>query len=240
MSKENGFVPIDEASTDKIRFSVDLPPFLDRTRIRANPGRIESLMRIGGISHLRVETVEGDRVQESPIVVGFDSQGNAYAGKVGAKTETKTQEYEMDNSQGKRRVAPTASVSVKLDVVQISQEIVNEGVGSPSAWAKKMDKRISEGVRNAGSRVLLIENLKYDTLGPAYQAFMVSGDMAMGVDPVLMAARFASFTAVLHLIGSVVGRDRRISAFMGSQVDRAALLQVRSRLQEVVKASSTK
>ena len=48
MSKENGFVPIDEANTDKIRFAVDLPPYLYRTLIRSNPERNEKLMRIGG------------------------------------------------------------------------------------------------------------------------------------------------------------------------------------------------
>ena len=233
MSKENGFVPIDEANTDKVRFAVDLPRYVDRTQIRANPIRIESFMRIGGISHLRVETFEGEQTLESPAIVGFDSQGSAYAGKVG--TRTKTKEFDIDSSQDKGRGAPTASLTIKLDIAQINQGIVSEGVRSPSAWAKKIDKGISSGVRNTGSKVLIVENAKYDATPFALQVFWISRDMAQG-DISGIVANFTILPVLVTAIGQLVGYNRRFSLILGPQLDRAALLQVRSRLQRVVRA----
>lgn len=234
MRKESGFVPIDEANTDRVRFAVDLPSYVDRTQIRANPGRIESFMRIGGISHLRVETFEGERIQDSPAIVGFDSQGNAYAGRVGART--KTEEFNIDSSKDGKKGIPTASLTVKFDVAQINQGIVDEGVRSPSAWAKKLDRGILEGVRNSGSRVLLIENIKYDLLQMGVQSYLVSNSLVRGT-LLGIAINVTILPLFTNTIGLVLGHNNRFSLVFGPQLDRAALLQARSRLQKVVKAS---
>lgn len=88
--QERGFVPIDEANSERLRFNLDLPHYLDRTRIRANPGRTESMMKLGGISHLRVDTFEADRVTSSPLIIGQSSEGGLTQVKREARKERKS------------------------------------------------------------------------------------------------------------------------------------------------------
>lgn len=234
-SPESNFVPINEASSDRVRFNIDLPPYIDRTQIRANIPRIERLMRIGGINHLRVETFEGDQVSESPTIVGFDSQGNAYAGKTGATTIPK--EFEVDSAANSHRGSPTADVKIKLDIRQINESIVNEGVRASREWARKIDKGVTTGLRNSGNKILLVENFKKNIFAGGTQAIILPIDIALQ-DLNNLIFSLVWFSGVLQGGYSMLYKGRhRWSILLGSQLDRAALLQVRSRLQRVVKAS---
>lgn len=239
MSRENGgFVPIDEANSDKVRFAIDLPPYVDRYQIRANTPRIERLMRIGGINHLRVETFEGDRVSETPTILGFDTQGNAYAGKTG--TSAKQKEFDVNSSANnrKRGGSPTADVTIKLDITKINESVIQNNVRSSNAWAQRIDKGIGTGLRNAGSRVLLVENAKQfiQVYYLGNQAFWLANNLSQqdfeGVIFDITVLPILSQTILRYFYG-----QDRFSLIFGPQLDRAALLQVRSRLQRVVKST---
>ena len=60
MSAERGFTPIREVNSENVRFDVELPEFLNEDEIGVNVRNIETLLRIGGIEHLRVVSLPSE------------------------------------------------------------------------------------------------------------------------------------------------------------------------------------
>lgn len=235
MSKESGFVPIDEANTDNIRFAIDLPPYLDRTKIKANPRRIETMMRIGGISHLRVETTEDEGESSYPEIVGFDSQGNAYAGK--STSKIKMQEFETDIDGNALFSSPQADLSVKLNINQASSLVAARDARSLKEWGDLLNNAISQGIRKTGDKVLIWENIKFDSahllVNGGFQLYnnMDGFDLGSSLD------FYLAYKCVFYGMKGIPffrKGDYRISLFMGPQLDRLAILQAKTRLQKIV------
>lgn len=207
MGKENGFVPIDEANTDKISFAVDLPPYLDRTLVRAHPERIESFMKLAGISKLGVETFEDDRYQEYPAVVGFGTDGSAYSGK----TATKKEQGDLNMNIHKRMFyeQPTAEVNIKIDIKQMADEVISQDLRSEGVWGNRIDKKVNSGIRESGNRVLLVENTLYDLDKLLFQGFFISRSVMSG-SPLLLAIDIVAAPQVLKLGRRMIGiRERK-------------------------------
>lgn len=235
MGKENGFVPIDEANTERIRFDVDLPPFVERTNVRANPERLEGWMRLGGISHLRVETFEGERVMESPAILGFDAQGNAYAGKSG----TAVGDSNAIETNKHRRGYPYRDIRLKINVNELDRKIRDMNVRSSVPWANEINNSVSRAIRETGSKVLIEDQLRAEVFGTATYTYFLS-QILLSQDEssaLVLGSGLLMRSAMIIVLPDINGRH---SFFVGPQLDRAALLQARTRLHKVVKGFEEK
>lgn len=233
---ERGFVPIDEVNTGKVRFAVDLPHYLDRTQIRANTERIESLMKLGGVAHLRIETYDDDRVASVPIILGHDSQGEAYAGKAASKSETKNITLERRRGRG----SPKVNALAKIDIQAISAK-ASDNLRSPEIFAREIDRAVLDAIRKAGNTSLVKQGFPHD----AYQLSIYGVNrLIFGLENAGSVEGFATDSLLMYgilspifgLIARVYGRHDRFSLFTGPQLDRWGVLQARTRLQHVVKA----
>lgn len=196
-------------------------------------------MRLGGINHLRVETFEGERVSESPMIVGFNEQGGAYAGKGGSTT---IDEFEVESSRNRQPGSPTVDAVIKLEVGQISNILSRYNLRSNKAWAGKINQGLSRGVRQASNKPLLIDSIMPDLGVIGIHTYYLARDLVdQGVFETSELGYFLGTPAAVNLtfkaINKVTGGNRRWSMFYGPQLDRAALLQVRTRLQKVVKSA---
>lgn len=230
MGKESGFVPIDEANTERIRFDVDLPSFVNRTEVRVSPGRLESWMKLGGISHLRVETFEGERVVEGPNAVGFDAQGNAYAGKSGAALGRND---ELETTKN-RKVFPQRDIKLKINARGIDRNMRDANVRSSAPWANEINDSIARAIRETGSKVLIEDQLKAEVIASGTYTYFLS-QVLLNQDEA--SALFLGFSMLLRnaLIALTPNNNGRLSLFVGPQLDRVVLLQSRTRLQKAVK-----
>ncbi len=236
MAKSEQFLPINEASTEHINFALDLPQYLDRGKIRSHTSRIQSMIGLGGIKNLKVETFEADRVSASPLIVGGDSEGGAYAGKVG--TPTMNEDIESQGIRGENAV----NVRVRVDVQALASKISSEGLRSEAAWAREIDKLVLQGIRAGSVESLLKKNVSFDLVtktppfGMSTLASTISNGFTEAVSPDDLLLRYAVQLPAMYLIDKVLfGSEQRASLVWGPQVDRWAILQARTRMQHVVK-----
>lgn len=238
MGKENILVPIDEAHTDRIRFVSEFP-YVDKKQIGVNLNRIQQIMDLGGIRSLRVSTVEKKEESHSPTVVGFDSQGGAYAGKTSSRTIGETHEYEGKVHRDKESgFSPVVDLTINLNTVEMSGRISRkEGVRSADAWSREIDRIVKKGMRDSGTRVLTIETWKrewgahvgyFSVYVPHY---IKDGNFRLADILVFLLVGMTASTAHQLMV-----REHRLSLFYGPQLDRAALLQLRTRTQKIVAA----
>lgn len=243
MGKESGFIPIDEANTRNIRFAIDLPAYIDRTKIHANPGRIENIMNLGGISNLKVETYESDRVGETPAIVGFDQQGAAYSAKLGMANKTEDNQVTRDRSN--EYCSPGKNLVVRIGIQEAAARVAQTDVRSPEVWAKMFDASIKKGLRDTGNSVLLGENIKHDaSLLVLHSIFQLMNNWSdfnatkSVEDYFVVSMLLTGLNKVTDL--AQITRKHRLSLFMGPQLDRAALLGVKTKIQKVVKSGESK
>lgn len=236
MAKSEKFIPIDEASTERVKFALDLPQYLDRNKIRSHAERIQSLMGLGGIKNLQVETFEADRVSASPLIVGRDSEGGGYAGKIGSPTKSNT--IESNGVIGENQV----DVRVGVDVQALAAKISNEGLKSEAVWAREIDRLVLQGIRAGSTESLLKKNVSFDLVtkspvfGFATLLSATSNGFSEVVSPDDLLIRYSGLLPITYLSNKYLyGNAQRASLVWGPQVDRWAILQARTRIQHVVK-----
>jgi hypothetical protein len=249
MERKTKFVPIAEASTKRLKLQgVTFPPFVDTNKIGVNTRYIERLMDIGGINTLTVQGVQGDTSSETPTVVGMTEQGGALAGKKSAKTimpifEGKG-EYDA-HLPAQFRFVENAQVLINVD--EVSQRLQNEkkwkdGVRSVSGWSHHVDKAITEGVEEIGTRNLV-------TKGPEWRAFLWNTAFTLGYS--VENLQYESLKRVgldgigyalfINIFMTLVNKARNrnflshASLIYGPQLDRALILKAAAKTGKVVK-----
>ncbi|MFA5933322.1 MAG: hypothetical protein WCV81_03625 [Microgenomates group bacterium] len=243
---KNNFIPIEEASYEGARFNVVLPNFVDTERIGVNTQAIHRFCRLGGIKHLRVTgNTDGETSSFTPTIVGYDSQGNAYAGKTGIKTivPTFTQTSDEDGYSELGMYKPHASTwvntNIDLNLNEITKNIEEEerwqgDLRSTDAWSYYLNKSIKNGLTNAGIKHLVWGFSKSEVFRHAFQYGMMgffhatfdNGSLESLINRVVIGS------TLLNLFDAAVAsrniRDHRVSIFFGPQLDRAAILKILS------------
>lgn len=249
---KKGFVPIEYANTDRMRFVIPFPEYVKPQQIGVNLSGLERLLRIGGIGRLRVaEQTEGETTRFTPTVVGYNSQGNAYAGKKGTLTFVPefTTSPNLDAPVSRLHFATWTNAVINLNINEMAQRIRQEdrwtrGVRSTEAWAHHLDEALRKGVRDIGIRHLTLGLNKIDWLYIALQ-YAQMGTLATftrfpSVEIMAFSILFGS--GCINLIGCNVFRNTdygsRWSVIIGPQLDRALLLKILSSRTNLVMASS--
>ncbi len=167
------------------------------------------------------------------------NRGGAYAGKGGSTT---IDEFEVESSRNRHLGSPTVDAVIKLEVGQISNILSRDNLRSDKAWANKINQALTKGIRQASTKPLVVDNIKHDLYLMLTHALAISingVDNGGFTDDELVTAISVPLVVNLILIGvsNISDIERRLSMFYGPQLDRAALLQVRTRLQKVVKSA---
>lgn len=254
---KDGYIPIQYANGYKTRFVIPFPEYVKPEHIGVNLGRLDTLLRVGGISHLRVVgQTNGNTTKFTPTIVGYDSQGNAYAGKKGEKItvpEFSSSEDEantnLDASVWRPHAATWKNVVINLNVNEMAERIRQEdkwsrGVYSTEAWAHHLDKDIREGVASMGIKHLALGFNKYNRISTSIQYALMGLFEASSGHPSVesMAFRVPFVSQFLNVIDYFSYRNTddgyRWSTFYGPQLDRALLLKVLSCRTNLVTHSS--
>lgn len=260
------FIPIKDAKSERVRFDVVVPEFVDAEKIGVNFRDIRRLCRIAGISHLRVESVTGESQTPSiPQVVGYNKNGEAYAasGKVQAKDPVFDSKSSINNSSLIPHSATWVNTVLRLNIDEISDRIGHDtkwahSLRSPEAWANYFNLAVKQGITKEGAKHLIFGMNNYQTGLSLFQ----------NIDSVLIESHasmfnffFANFgpriprmtdvaisliirNTFLNSINFVVyrGNDNqdgsRLSLIYGPQVDRAILLIIMAKTKTLIKAFS--
>lgn len=216
MGKENGFVPIDEANTERINFSLDLPAYIDRKRVFVNSDRLEGLMNLGGINNLRVEGYESARSESEKIeIVHSEDTDSGYC-------------------------SPQRSLVVRVDVGKLIGN--SASIRSHTALGKELDTATKHGIRESASSVLLLDNPIHDKL---FLAFFAVDQLIRNIDSPDLVDILESY-GLIGLCAGVAYQlplskgKHRFSLTLGPQLDREILLQLRTRLQTLIQGSDDK
>lgn len=251
---KNGYVPIEDASTETARFVVTLPEFLPRGCIRVNLKNLDRLCKIGGISHLRVvgET-DGDTTKFTPTIVGYDSLGNAYAGKKGEKisvppftTSHDESNDSLDTSWSRPHSAVWVNRTVGLNINEIQERIREEkawprGVYSTQAWAHHLDKSLREGIGGIGVKHLALGLNRKNWAMASLQYGLMGFFEAQSSHPSIesMTFRILFVGGLLNLMAYFAYRNTddgsRWSLFYGPQLDLALAIKILSKRINLVK-----
>jgi len=157
MSKE-AYIPLPDADSLKTKFFIPLPPFVEQERIGIATRRIETLKRIGGISHLLIIGENGGETSMAiPTIVGIDKDGSALAGKVGIRREAPI--FKSENFFNQDGTIPhcfqwTRAI-IKLNIQEMANRIKDDnkwekGVRTPEAWTYHLDQALKKGIEKSG------------------------------------------------------------------------------------------
>lgn len=259
------FVSIEEACTSGVRVNIQMPEFVDAQRIGVNLLGIHRLCRMGGINHLRVNSVSGEGSTNSvPQIVGFNHNGEAYAGKATVKTVPLFDSRTSNQSRpGLPHSARWVAADINLNMDEIIGRIQREerwtkGARSPEAWVYYFNQALKQGISKVGTNFLIFGLSKFD------QGLSVFHN----IDASLMSADASPFSVLLNnfhphvpstydVILSLLVRNlamnivnsamfhesrhsdgNRFSLIFGPQVDRALLLNIMAKIGTFVKEIS--
>ena len=247
MSKtvENGFMPlsqIEQREPGRVFVALDLPEYVDKDRIGINLPRIEGFCNLSGIEML---TILGDKggptSKESPTVAGINPDGSAIAGKKVEKTivpaSVGIQTPIYHNDMGRRSTIVTLGVNVDELTQRATQ--TDGGTRSTEVWSKNLDNAIKVPLRKVGTDNLInhwdTETKSFYFVLPAFLWIMNS--IEFNGNPEYYLSQLVSFSLAYR--GAEYFKHRkdphfRPSLFVGPQIDRAAVLQVKSRRQKLV------
>lgn len=253
-SVERGFVPITEAQSERVRIDIDLPPFIDKGRIGVNLRNIHLLCQIGGIGHLRIVGVDDAETSSAvPTVLGFDSQGTAYAGKTGTKVNTPIQEgrslQDMDRSASVHSMV-WAHTLIAVNMEEVANRINRdkrwaEGMRSAEAWSHYLNRGVKEGLSQQSTRHLILNLSTRDKLFTGTFVALAIFESALDpntlpfpypIDAIIHYFTIASgFNSIPHFRFGKSDRNVRYSFFSGPELDRALLLKIMAKTKRVIK-----
>lgn len=242
--EEKGYVPLPEANTERLRTTLELP-FGVGERIGLNVKRIHLLCQLGGFRFLRLSgNWESEVSAVEPQIVGFNSEGGAYAGGAAVR---KVPTYDYDCNQQRRSIYHQANWSdlrLELNLKEIQQRILEKSgnLRKAESWSGQINEVLKRGLTKAGFRNLVIDLTIYDkffvtfgygndfwsTLRKAMrssQAFDLRYLLIQGLGTGLLWCFFSSLVCGPEK----PGEGRRFSLFFGPELDRAAILAVLAR-----------
>ncbi len=249
MSEAKKFVPLSELDSPKVRFVAPVPPFVDQDRLGINLGRIELLLRIGGIRHLRVEGQTGEATSSFvPTIAGFDSQGSAYSAQIGTKLSIPTYSTDVqDGGSSDLLGSRWADGVVNINVDETTKRIMGnkkweDGVRDPKAWSHYLNESIKNGIVDNGTRHLIQGARPLDYIFGAIGWLSVYGYSVLGSHSLsanYIGAYLALNIIIPKLIRNTSSEGHRQSLLLsGPQFDRALALKLISSGSTLVKGIS--
>lgn len=255
-SKERGFIPLTKAQSERVRFQVALPDFIDQDKIGVNLNQIHRLCQIGGISTLVVLGVEDQDISEAtPQILGFNNQGSAYMGKASSSMVVPPSESISGSTRkDSPHIAQWAHSIIAVNMNEVRQRIENnkkwtDGIRSPKAWSYYLNRGIKDGISKEGTAQLLgIRGGKVDLA--VFSTLVVlnsTGTAPFRYEPHVpslpeAAGTYFTFSFIWNLWDRLVtrhpslnDRDSRYTLFVGPEVDRAILLNILTKTSTLVK-----
>lgn len=242
---ESDFIPLprveQEQPSEYGEIRLNLPPFVDQDRIGVNVSRMDSLSRLSGFKRLTILGKTGEETSETmPNIVGLNPDGSAMASKSVAKLSVPTFDS-MSQTAYESRSQRRANVTIGINIDEIAEKnrILGNDARSPKLYIKEVDKAVRTGIRTEGNHNLVGKHtlnwldLLNDTL-MNYNLFVAPFSAA--------AERWDVFSIQSFVVG-LNGFIRimrwkmpngRLSYFLGPELDRAAVLQVKARTQKIV------
>ena len=246
--------------TDRLHAHITLPQWIDTEKIGVDVSRAILLMQLGGIKNTEFKMESGHQSKTNiPMVVGFNNHGVAYAGRASTKAEESsyhTSNVELDQSHVFRNSQWT-NLKITLDRDAVQNKI-NEAKGdlrNPESWIPHIDKALRQNIRKAGTKHLLLNHTKFQTLSALWvnlnESLMDAGDMDI-LSPLFndfhphvpsseeLASELIFNLAFWTIWGSIIygkekgGSGYRVSLLPGLEIDRASALQILSRTKSVV------
>lgn len=260
MSIENQFVLMPEAQTERIRTVAKLP-FGIENDIGMNISKLQIALQLGGIDHLKIlSETEGEKSSVSTSIVGMDAQGNAYAGR-SKMNVVPVSSSEVSNTEGEefRKQTQWLNLSISLNTEELKQRLMTSGksVRKPQYWAIEINKALKREINKNCIRHLVGDFSVFEKiLVPLVYADDIAHSMNMGLLNIMTRTFSPQPLNVLSLLGNLTysgiffsawdsmvygpekkGQGRRISLFLGYEIDRAALLLVHTSTSTFAKAS---
>jgi len=247
MSKENQFVPMPEAQTDRIRTTATLPFGVEK-EIGINVKKLHTIMQLGGVSFLKIASEEnGEKSIADATIVGFDGQGNALAGKTKMNyIRTSSSKYRLENNNKNYKQSRWIDMSITFNTEELKQRLLHSGkkVNEPNNWSVEINKALKKQITKNCSVHL---TSGFNTFETIFMSFLYSSNllssMDMGLDNVIMGTvnphlptignllyQLISTGTVFSIVDSFFlgferkGTGRRLSLFYGFGIDRLALL----------------
>lgn len=130
------YTPLPDIRHERIRIVPNFPPFVDQSKIGIDISRIQTLMRLGGITSIRLV---GQTDQETssfvPNIVGASPNGEALAARTGLKTKAQTHSVtSSSDSLAPRHASTWINLNIDLNIKEISHKIAS-------------DKKLTRGAR---------------------------------------------------------------------------------------------
>lgn len=256
MTKQERFIPIQEANTPRLRTTLSLP-FGVEDSIGINVKQIQRLSQIAGIRHVRIKNDENAQITSGPgMIVGADVSGTAILGR-GITTRVPTYNQELQpttKSKNFYKNADWENLTISLNTKEIKQRILGEDkdVRDSHRWATELNSAVTSGIVRAGVKHLVTNLTKMQaglTLLVHANNFgrLLTGDIAGYVRTTITDAAIFNFIGPTsrrrygYGSGSVgfenfeKGEGYRISMFTNFQIDRAIFLLLMSTLQPLAK-----
>lgn len=264
---EKDFIPIPEAWSQKIRFNINFPKYVNEGEIGVNLKRVSLLCYLGGMSSLRVVSVSGEEKQEeAPQIVGFTSNGEAYAGASRASTRTSlisvgsnSQKEGFASLLQERWIDGVIKINMNAATNQISRDRHwSKGTRDTEAWAQVVDKSVRKGLNEIGVNHLLFDRNSNDKvqflMATAFSMLNASGiPVLLGpIQPHMptpegfvsdLMIRFGILNILFFMLNipkRLFGNEGyRMSFFLGAQPEYALALKIFSQRRLVKKLEST-
>ena len=254
MSAERKFVPMSEANTGRLRTTATLP-FQLQEEVGLNVKRLHAICQVAGFRHLRIQNdPEGETSQSVPQIIGIDNNGTAIAGKAKIK---KAHTFHVDYSPTSEYKKPWKqarwqNLTISLNTEEMKQRILlsDESVRDPTRWGEEINRALRKAATKEGVRHLVNDLERFEKLLTLFAFALVSSDeivdaLAGNIEPKTVVPRiafsFALLSAVMTGIDSLgYGREkpgggRRISLFLGPELDRAVALLALTYTQRLAK-----
>jgi hypothetical protein len=235
------FIPLSQL--EESCWNVRLPEFVDADRIGLHAGRLGVLANIAGYKdHVHVSSADGDTTEYNPMIVGGDSQGNAYGAMGGVKSArlSNIEGYD-DGHRGTLHTSP--HLRITLNTAEMTQRLqhTKANVRAPEAWAAQLNDSIGDGLREA-AREHMLGHPKYPELLNAaiagtLLAVQVSPESSIAAPGVLATwvLMYNAMKGMSSVIADAPLREVCWSAVPAVHPDRVLAVSALTRMRKLVK-----
>ena len=247
-------MPMPEANTSRLRTTATLP-FQLQEEVGLNIKRLHAICQVAGFRHLRIQNdSEGETSQAVPQIVGVDRDGTAMAGKAKIK---KAHTFHVDYSptfeyKKSWKQARWQNLTISLNTEEMKQRILlsDESVRDSTRWGKEINGALKKAAIKGGVRHLVNDLERFEKLLTLFGFALCSSSeimsaLAGNIEPKTVVPRIAFSFALLGTVMTALdslgygrekpGGGRRISLFLGPELDRAVALLALTYTQRLAK-----
>ncbi len=234
MTREQ-YTPIPEVNSDRLRFQVTYPFGLEEN-IGVRVSRVETLCQIAGFNKLIFQSEDKDTTSSvQSAIVGMTASGTAMAGKTRVKMIPPFTYKQDEDSHGepqqdmmkKHSIWPDLEVKINVSEIKQRLNLLKKPVKDVVVWSAHTNSALKKSIVRAGVYHLIADMDIHDI---AY-AGILNGVISTGVkffsDPLYCFFIFSSVFTIKEFVEYGIetrGSGRRISLFLGPEVDRALAL----------------